>query len=28
LLSFLTPLWLAGLALLPAIRWLHRAGST
>lgn len=26
LLSFLTPLWLAGLALLPAIRWLHRAG--
>ena len=26
LLSFLTPLWLAGLVLLPAIRWLHRAG--
>ena len=26
MLSFLTPLWLAGLVLLPAIRWLHRAG--
>lgn len=26
LLSFLTPLWLAGLVLLPAIRWLHRGG--
>ncbi len=26
MLSFATPLWLAGLALLPAIRWLHRGG--
>ena len=27
LLSFLTPLWLLGLALLPLIRWLHRGGQ-
>ena len=26
MLTFATPLWLAGLALLPAIRWLHRGG--
>jgi hypothetical protein len=26
LLSFSTPLWLLGLALLPAMRWLHRGG--
>jgi hypothetical protein len=26
LLSLLTPLWLAGLVLLPVIRWLHRGG--
>jgi len=26
LLTFAAPLWLAGLALLPAIRWLHRGG--
>ena len=26
LLTFATPLWLAGLAILPAIRWLHRGG--
>lgn len=26
MLSFLSPLWLLGLALLPVIRWLHRGG--
>jgi hypothetical protein len=26
LLTLVTPLWLAGLALLPVIRWLHRGG--
>jgi hypothetical protein len=26
LLSFVTPLWLLGLALLPVMRWLHRGG--
>jgi len=26
LLSWVTPLWLLGVALLPAIRWLHRGG--
>ena len=26
MLTFATPLWLVGLALLPAIRWLHRGG--
>ncbi|MEO8309841.1 MAG: BatA domain-containing protein [Caldimonas sp.] len=26
MLTFATPLWLAGLALVPAIRWLHRGG--
>ncbi|MEP7138526.1 MAG: BatA domain-containing protein [Caldimonas sp.] len=27
MLSFLSPLWLLGLALLPVIRWLHRGGQ-
>jgi hypothetical protein len=27
LLSWVTPYWLSGLALLPLIRWLHRGGS-
>lgn len=27
MLSFLSPLWLIGLALLPVIRWLHRGGQ-
>ncbi len=26
MLSFVTPLWLLGLALLPVLRWLHRGG--
>lgn len=27
MLSFATPLWLVGLALLPVLRWLHRGGQ-
>ena len=27
MLTFATPLWLAGLALVPVIRWLHRGGA-